>query len=124
MSIGGVDLDEWIKDMQQEQRDALTRLQDLSAAFGEFAIANTKAAVDLHERNVSVAVEHVRRSTDAVMKTAGIPEDVRNSVAAITDNFQRVLLSAALVHPDEVKKVAEVGLKTIDKIGQSMRKTG
>ncbi len=124
MSIGGVDLDEWIKDMQQEQHATLSRLQDLAAAFGEFAVANTKAVADLHERNMSVAVEHVRRSTDAVMKTAGIPEDVRNSVAAVTENFQRVLLSSALVHPNEVKKVAEEGLKTIDKIGQSMRKTG
>lgn len=124
MTVSKDMVDAFLEDQMTARREYLRRLSDLSDTFGQFAIANTKAAVDLHERNVSVAVEHVRCSTDAVMKTAGIPEDVRNSVAAIADNFQRVLLSAALVHPDEVKKVAEVGLKTIDKIGQSMRKTG
>lgn len=116
-SVGSADLRDMLKELLEDQmtarREYFRRLSDLADAFGEFAEANTKATV-----------EHVRRSTDAVMKTAGIPEDVRNSVAAVTENFQRVLLSAALVHPNEVKKVAEVGLKTIDKIGQSMRKTG
>jgi hypothetical protein len=113
---------EFLEETVEEQRATLTRLQDMADSFGQFAIANTKAAVEIHERNVSAAVARANRLTDGVMQSAGVPENVRQSIIAAASSYQRNLFAAALIAPSEVEEVARKSLAESDAVGRLFRK--
>lgn len=125
-SVGPADLrdmwKEFLEETVEEQRATLTRLQDMADSFGQFAIANTKAAVEIHERNVSAAVARANRLTDGVMQSAGVPENVRQSIIAAASSYQRNLFAAALIAPSEVEEVARKSLAESDAVGRLFRK--